>query len=129
MTIEEAKKKIELGFIERYYEFLKDVNEKEINDKDFGWKYGYVLTNDMKQKFSKDTQANLIWFQSHIFSGCWLPAWEQSGFERNIIFELHRIGFLSYQWYRNYMARCTGKTDFYYISQATAKEIYKAYKR
>ena len=128
MTIEESRNKIEQEFINRYYEFLKDVNEKEENNRDFGWKYGWVLTDSMKKKFSKDTQANMIWFHGHIFSGRWLPQWEKAGYDRKILSELHRIGFLSYKYYSNWNARATGKENLYFISQATAKEIYKFHK-
>ena len=125
MTIEETRVKIEQEFMNRFYEFINDVNEKEINDRDFGWKYGYVLTESMKKKFSKGTQSNLMWFQSHIFSGKYLQQWKADGINP---IELHRIGFLSYDYCSSHKARMLGKTDFYYISQATAKEIYKAHK-
>ena len=125
MTTEEARVKIEQEFINKFYEFISDANEKEINDRDFGWKYGYVLTETTKKKFSKDTQSNLMWFQSHIFCGKYLQQWKEDGINP---IELHRIGFLSYDYCSSHKARMLRKTDFYYISQATAKEIYKAHK-
>jgi hypothetical protein len=127
MTLEEARKKIEQEFMNKYYEFLKDVTE--LNDKDFGRKYGVTLSEEGKKKYSKDSQASVISFQKNIFCGRYLPHWIEVGFEKHTIWQLHKIGFLSYQWIYNSNAIAMGRTDFYYISQATAKEIYKAYKR
>ena len=127
MTTEEARKKIEQEFIDKYYEFHKDL--KELCDKDFGKKYGITLTEEGKKKYSKDSQASVIFFQKNIFCGRYLPHWIEVGFEKHIIWQLHKIGFLSYQCFYNHNAIVMGRTDFYYISQATAKEIYKAYKQ
>lgn len=129
MTTTEAIKKIEQEFINKFYEFINDVNTMEERNRDFSMKYGYYLNDAMKSKHGKDTQSNMLWFQSHIFSGKWLPEWIKAGFEKEIIWELSRIGFLSYNYYCNWNARVTGHTDFYYINQATAREIYKLNKR
>lgn len=126
-TVDEARQKISEEFIRRYYEFLSDTQTCEINDKDFGWKYGYYLTENMKKTFAKDTQKNLIWFQSHIFSGRYLPKWEKEGFNKYTIWALNHDGFLSLDESHSYRARCEGREMFYYISQATAKELRKRY--
>lgn len=128
MTGLEAKKAISKEFMEKYYEFVEDVRTKPENDRDFAWKYGYVLTANIKDRFGKDNQTNLVFFQKYIFSGRWLPEWEKIGYAKEIIWQLHRDGFLSYQMYSNWNARASGKTNFYYISQKTAIEIYKDYK-
>lgn len=129
MTREEAIKKIEQEFIDRFYEFINDVNTMEDGNRDFGMKYGYHLNDAMRKEHGKNTQGNLLWFQTHIYSGRWLPDWIKAGFEIETICELSRSGFLSHNYYCNWNARATGHTNFYYISQATAKEIYKTYKR
>lgn len=132
MTFDEAKAKIEKEFIDRYYEFLEDVNTMDLMDlsrNGFGWKYGILGGENFKALHGKDTQKNMLWFQTHIFSGRWSYAWEEAGYDRKMIWALHRDGFLSLQYYTNGRARATGKTDFYYINQANAKVIYKKYKQ
>lgn len=130
MTLDEARVKIEREFIDGYYEFLEDVNTWDPEDPNgFGKKYGFVGNERFKELHGKDTQKNLLWYQGHVFTGRYLPAWEKIGYDRRFIYDLHRSGFLSYQYYSNWMARATGQTDFYYINQAIAKTIYKKYKK
>lgn len=124
--VEDAKQKIADEFISKYYEFLADVPNGESND--FGWKYGFKFTDEGKADHSKDTIKNLCWFQSRVFSGRFIPEWEKAGYSKYTIWELSNQGFLSWQEYSNWQARATGRTSFYYISQKTAKEIYKARK-
>lgn len=124
MNINEAKLKIAKEFITKYVEWLNDYNNHEMSDKDFGWKYGWRRSTPEV----KDTQKSMLLFQSHVFSGRYIWAWKEAGIDRSTIYELHRIGFLSYDYCSSYNARLLGKTDFYYISQNKAKEIYRAYK-
>lgn len=124
MTTNEAKMKIAKEFITKYIEWLNDYNNPEMSDKDFGWKYGWRRSaSEMK-----DTQKSMLLFQSHVFSGRYIWAWKEVGIDKETVYELRRIGFLSYDYYTSYEARMLGKTDFYYINQNKAKEIYKAYK-
>lgn len=124
MTISEAKMQVAKEFISKYVEWLKDHNNHEMTDREYGWKYGWGKhASEMK-----DTQKSMLWFQSHVFSGRYIWAWNEAGIDKATVYELHRIGFLSYNYYSSYNARLLGKTDFYYISQNKAKEIYKAYK-
>jgi hypothetical protein len=122
--MKEAKLKIAKEFISKYIEWLNDHNNPEMSDRDYGRKYGWGRFPSEK----KDTQKTMLWFQSHIYSGKYTWEWKESGFDRELIHELHRYGFLSYDYCTSHKARMLGKTDFYYISQNKAKEIYKAYK-
>lgn len=128
--VNEAKAQISKEFIDRFYEFIEDVKTMDVTHVgEFGKKYGILLRDEsVRVKHSKDTQTNLLWFQSNIFSGRWSQAWEKAGYDRRVIWELHSSGFLSLQEYYNGTARATGRTAFYYINQANAKIIYKAYK-
>jgi hypothetical protein len=45
-----------------------------------------------------------------------------------VILKLVESGFLSHDQYWNHIARASGQTDLYYISQTTAKQILKEYK-
>jgi hypothetical protein len=125
MTIKEAKLQIAKEFIDKYIEWLSDHNSREMTDGEYGWKYGWGrFQSDMK-----DTQKSMLWFQSHIFSGRHIASWKKDfGFDLQTLVALHRDGFLSYDYCTSHKARMLGKTDFYYISQNKAKEIYKAYK-
>ena len=127
MTLEEAKKKISEEFMQRYYQFINDLTEME--NLDFGRKYGFWIPDEFKDKHLKDNQSNIIYFQKNVFSGRWLPIWEKEGFNwSEHLLPMIREGFLSQQQYSNYMARATGKTCFIFISQKTAKDIYKQFK-
>ena len=125
MDIIEIKLSIGKDFINKYIEWLNDHNNPEMTDRDYGWKYGWGRgASEMK-----DTQKSMLWFQSHVFSGRYISDWKKEfGIELRTLVELHRDGFLSYDYCSSWKARQLGKTDFYYISQKKAKEIYKAYK-
>ena len=126
--LQAAKEKIAAEFMSRYNEFRADV-AKYGETVEFGRKYGiFFQDKETAEKYGKDTQKNLCYFQQRIFTGRWLPEWERAGYDRQVIWQLAVDGFLSYQEYSNWMARHTGKTQFYYISQRIAKEIYKAAK-
>lgn len=124
MTINEAKMQIAKEFISKYTEWLDDYNNREMTDRDYGWKYGWCRGD----KAMKDTQKSMLWFQSHIYSGRYLRGWKEAGIDPSVVYELHRAGFFSYDYCSSHQARMLGKTDFYYINQNKAKEIYKAYK-
>lgn len=124
MEIKDAKMHIAKDFISKYIEWLNDHNNHEMSDRDYGKKYGWGKSADDM----KDTQKSLLWFQSHIFSGRYIWGWKETGIDKAMVYELHRAGFLSYDYCSSHKARMLGKTDFYYISQNKAKEIYKAYK-
>lgn len=121
MEIKEAKLKIASEFITKYLEWLHDHNNAELSNGDYGRKYGWGKFPDPL----KNTQKSMLWFQGHIFSGKYVQQWRADGIEP---FELHRDGFLSYDYCSSWKARQLGKTDFFYINQNKAKEIYKAYK-
>lgn len=127
MNLKEAKIMIAKEFIEKYLEWINDYNNQELSDFDYGRKYGWRRNTSEQTK--KDLQKNMIWFQSHIFSGKYIPAWKkENGIELQMLVALHREGFLSYDYCTSWKARQLGKTDFYYINQAKAKDIYRAYK-
>lgn len=124
MDIKEAKMNVAKEFIDKYIEWLNDHNNPQMSNQEYGKKYGWGKMNSEM----KDTQKSILWFQSHIFSGRYIWAWKEVGIDSAMVHELHRIGFFSYDYHSSYRARMLGKTDFYYISQNKAKEIYKAYK-
>lgn len=127
MELKEAKMQIAQDFINQYYGFLNDI--KTMESKDFGRKYGWQLESIKASTGNgKDNQKSLIKFQSLIYSGHWLPEWVRLGYSKQVIWDLNRAGFLSYQMYSNWNARATGRTDFYYISQEKAKAIHKYFK-
>ena len=124
MEIREAKMQIAKEFISKYTEWLNDYNNPEMLEREYGKKYGWGKdTVEMK-----DTQKSMLWFQSHVFSGKYISNWKNDGIDLPTLVELHRSGFLSYDYCSSHRARMLGKTDFYYSNQAKAKEIYKAYK-
>lgn len=122
-----AKEAIASEFINSYYDFLGEVRNGYSQTMEFGKKYGFTLTDEGVETHSKDSLKNLAWYQSRVFSGRWLQDWEAVGYNRFLIWELARQGFLSEKEYSNWNARATGRTSFFFISQKTAKEIYKFY--
>lgn len=125
MEIREAKLQIAKDFIDQYLAWLNDYNNPEMPEREYANKYGWgKSTPEMK-----DLQKSMLWFHGHIFSGRYIAGWKRDfGFELRTLVELHRAGFLSYDYCSSWKARQLGKTDFYYLSQAKAKEIYRAYK-
>lgn len=127
-ALEQAWEKIVNEFMYRYLDFIRDVLEyDDSNSRDFAWKYGFTLTAEGKQKYSKDNQKTLAFFQRRVFSGRFLPAWEKEGFNKYTIWGLHNEGLLSCDSNYSWQARQTGNTDFYYISQRTACAIRKKF--
>lgn len=116
MTASEAKQRIKEEFMQKYYEWLNDyVN---LSNHDYGWKYGWQKNG----KQYKDNQSSVIVFVKYMFSAFRTDdEWEKAGYEREVIHQLNREGFLSdttRRWVR-----------YRYISQATAKQIYKEMKQ
>ena len=121
MNIQEVMMQIAKEFISKYTEWLNDHNDADLTDGEYGRKYGWYKSAEPV----KDTQKTMLWFHGHIFNGKYLSQWKADGIDP---IELHRIGFLSYDYCTSHKARILGKTDFYYINQNKAKEIYNAYK-
>lgn len=124
MEIKEAKLRIATEFINRYIEWLNDYNNPNMSEREYGRKYGWGKS----AASIKDTQKSMLWFHGHVFSGKYIQAWKKDGIDLQQLVELHRAGFLSYDFCSSHHARMLGKTDFYYLNQNKAKEIYKAYK-
>lgn len=120
MTKEEAKAKISHELIDSFHEWLADY--ENLAENEFALKYGWGKGTNKQS----DTFKSLKVFMEYVFTGRYLPGWIRQGYPREVIWELHREGFLSYTNYSNYNARMRGQTDWYYIPQRTAREIYKA---
>ena len=121
MTATEAKARIKREFVEGFLEWVSDYDA--LTNHEYGKKYGWQKS----EKKPTLTIKSLMAYQKYIFSGRWLPAWEKQGFDRKVLWELYETGFLSYQYYSNWNARASGRTDFFYLSQQTAREIWKEY--
>ena len=125
MDIKEIKLSIAKDFINKYLEWMNDYNNSEMSESEYGRKYGWGKSAPEM----RDTQKSMLWFHGHIFSGRYIWGWKKDfGIELRTLVELHREGFLSYDYCSSSRARMLGKTDFYYINQNKAKEIYRAYK-
>ena len=122
MTAAEAKAMISRELMEGYQEWLRD--EKEMSDDEYGCKYGWGKGVELH----RDNFKSLTVYMNYFFGGRYLPGWVRQGYTRDVIYQLYQEGFLSYKLYSSYDARMRGKTDFYYIPQRTAREIYKAAK-
>lgn len=121
MTATETMERIKREYMDAYNEWLND--RFDLSDMEYGKKYGWRKSERLMNL--KDGIAAIKFFQAYIFTGRYLPAWEKLGYESKEIWELHRIGFLSYKMYSNWDARASGRTDFYFLSQKTAVQIYK----
>ena len=122
MTTMEAKEKISTELMDSFREWLRDWDE--MPDSDFGWKYGWRKgPNKPEENFD-----GLKRFMDLIFGGRWLPHWVKEGYPREVIIDLSCEKWLSYKGYSNWNARATGRTDWYYIPQRTAREIWKKWK-
>lgn len=122
MTAQEARKDICKEFISGYLEWLTD--EKEMNDSDYSVKYGWGKAPEAH----KECFASVKVYMEYFFCGRYLPGWEKAGYTREAIYALNHEGFLSYKFYGNWDARMRGKTEWYYISQRVARNIYNEYK-
>lgn len=122
MTTIEAKEKISRELMDSFNEWLKDWDE--MTDYDFMRKYTY---GKGKEKPKYNFEALKV-FMDYEFGGRYLPGWVKEGYPREVIIQLRNEKWLSYQEYSNWHARATGRTDWFFISQRTAKEIWKQYK-
>lgn len=120
MTKEEARAKIGQELISGFREWLAD--HDKLTEDEFGAKYGWGK-GTVKQT---DSLKSLKVYMEYCFTGRYLPSWVKQGYPREIIWELYHEGFLSYTNYSSYNARMRGQTEWYYIPQRTAREIYKA---
>lgn len=117
MTPAEAKATITAEFIRRYDEWFDDI--ANLPDYEYGKKYGWKKTD--KVLAFKKNQASYIYFQSYIYCGYaeW-TFWLRKGYDRDTLNALLEEKFLSSvqkKW-----------VDYLFISQATAKQIYKGRK-
>lgn len=130
MTYNEAKLRIARDFINRYVEWLGDRNNDEMSNMDYAHKYGWskISFGETKPKQMKNNQSTIIWFQSHIYCGHYIDEWSKMGIDKQVVYQLHKEGFFSYDYCSSYKARMLGRTDFYYINQTKAKELYRLYK-
>lgn len=112
MTAAEAQERIKEEFIRRYYEWLDD--ERNLSDHDYGWKYGWLKGPEPH----RDNQKSVMVFQSYMFCAYRRAEdWEDQGIPRQLIWQLVREGFLSEELKK--------RTTYYFISQRTAKALYK----
>ena len=122
MTTQEAKERISLELMDSFREWISDYDA--MTDYDFMRKYTYGKGKE-KPKYPFESLKH---FMNYEFGGRWLPHWIKEGYPREVIWALHREAWLSLQEYSNWNARATGRTAFYYLSQRTAREIWKANK-
>lgn len=122
--INEAKEKISKIFMDKFYEFIDDVENTRGDGKDFAWKYGFTIRPEFVEKWTKNTMTNATKFASQVFNGGTIDFWTNNGFTKEMIWELVADEFLSQStgW------RSNSKT-FYFLSQDTIKKIFKVYKR
>lgn len=120
MTTTEAKKMISEEFLKLYREWLEDY--ENMGEREYGKKYGWGRNPEIEVK---DGLKAVVMFQKYVFSGRYIQGWKDAGYDSRVIWELKKDGFLSYQYYSNWEARMRGRQDFLYISQKTAKQIYK----
>lgn len=116
--------KISREFICRYQEWYSDAITLE--NQDYSLKYGWLKSETVSNL--KDSIKAVLYFQKYIFNGKWLYEWEKDGFTKTELWDLVREGFLSEKCYTSSKAYATGKTNFIYFSQKTAKELYKSYR-
>ena len=122
MTTIEAKEKISQELMDAFREWIQDWDEMP-ND-ELGQKYGYGKGTS-RPKWTFD---GLKHYMDLVFGGRYMPGWIKAGYPKEVIWDLGRDGFLSYKCYTNWQARHTGRTEWYYIPQRTAREIWKANK-
>lgn len=117
---EQAMESIKKEFMGRYNEWLSDVNNLE--DMDFGRKWGYCRTELTPRK---DNLKAVECFQRYFGISRFPKGWENAGYDLKDIWALHNDGFLSLQEFWGSRARQEGKSALYFVSQKTAKQIYK----
>lgn len=122
--INEAKEKISKIFMDKFYEFIDDVKNTRGDEKDFAWKYGFTIRPEFVEKWTKNTMTNATKFASQVFDGGTIDFWTNNGFEKEMIWELVKEGFLS-----EFTGWRSNSKTFYFLSQDTIKKIFKMYKR
>ena len=119
----EARWRISKEFIEGFYQWIDD--EKTMPDREYAKKYGCGKGEIQHEDNFKGVKVYL----EFIFNGRWLKDWEKAGYDKHVIWRLKDKGFLRLKEYSNWMARQLRETDFYYIPQSSAREIYRAFKQ
>lgn len=113
MTTAEAKGIIKQDFMKRYEEWLTDL--REMNDHDFGWKYGWCRTGKIKE--AKDNLNGVATFQKYFDKMRTFMEFKAIGIDRETASALAREKWLS---------EAREKWEVYYfVSQRVAKEIWK----
>ena len=125
MTAAEAKIKLTKEWIDGYYEWLQDY--KDMPEQEYAQKYGWLKRKDLPER--KDNWESVKVYLEYIFNGRYIQYWERAGYDRRSIWSLYEEGFLSYKLYSNWNARASGRTEWFYISQRTARQIYKENRR
>ena len=114
MTLEETRATIKAEFMDRYDQWMKD--RIELNDHDYGWKYGWQKTE--KLMGLKDSLTAVVMFQQYIYPMRNADKLEKElGIDRKDIWRP-----ASEKWLSEKQAKWN---TFYYISQRVAKEIWK----
>lgn len=121
MTKEEARAAIKSEFMKRYDQWLFD--RFALNDSDYGCKYGWCKSEGLLKL--KDSIKAVTMFQKYIFSGRYLPKWVKEGYGQQELYDLVRDGWLSEDYSYSSRAIREGKTNFIYLSQRVAKEVWK----
>lgn len=121
---EQAKANIKQEFMQRYAEWLNDVNN--LTDTEFGKKWGMGRTELTPRK---DNMKAVECFQRYWGISRYPYEWKNAGYDMKDIWALHRAGFLSLQEFWGSRARQMGQSEAYYISQRAAKEIYREAKK
>ena len=122
MTTAEAKEMIKKELMDGFHEWLRD--EQEMPDFEYGKKYGW----GKGAVAHKDNFKSLNVYMEYQFGGRYLPGWVKAGYDKETIWALYHEGFLSYKNYSNWNARARGMTDWFFITQKVAREIYREYK-
>lgn len=121
MTKAEVQTAIKKEFMERYEQWM--IDRFDLNDHDYGWKYGWCKSENLMNL--KDSIKAVTIFQKYIFSGKYMQTWEKEGYTRHELWELVRDGWLSEDYSCSSKAIREGKTNFIYLSQRVAKEVWR----
>lgn len=120
--IDETRDRISAEYMAHYYEWLHD--EAEMSDSDYGRKYGWGK-GEIRHT---DCLASLKVYNRYWGWGAYLPRLKRQGFDSHELWELRKEGFLSYKAYSSWRACQLHETDWFFISERTAVQIYKARK-
>lgn len=116
MTTEEAKAILKKAFIDKYNEWMRD--RLELDAHDYGWKYGWQKSE--KLMTLKDSIGAVTMFQKYIHATRRdIELEKEFGIDRRVIWDLTKEKWLSSvqkEW-----------ALYYFISQKTAKEIWREY--